>query len=86
VRTDELPTVVARKIFNAAQKDLKQSIANLSITQVERNFDCFRNPTDAPNEPCFPVKRINGWKVTVTDYQKVLVYTVNLDGKILSSE
>lgn len=84
VRTDELPTIVARKILNAAQTDLKQPIANLSINQVENTFNCFRSPTAAPNEPCFPTKTLNGWTVTVTDYQKRFTYTVNLDGKILS--
>lgn len=86
VRTDELPTTVALKIFNAAQTDLKQPIANLSITQVENTFNCFRNPTAAPNEPCIPIKSINGWQVTVTNPQKLLTYTVDLDGKVLSKQ
>lgn len=83
-RTDELPTAIARTVFNAAQSDLKQPIANLSITQVSPRFNCFRSPTAAPNEPCIPTQHLDGWNVTVTNFQKSLTYTVNLSGKILS--
>ncbi|MHC0067748.1 hypothetical protein ACWATR_33465 [Nostoc sp. UIC 10890] len=83
-RTDELPTAIARTVFNAAQSDLQQPIANLSITQVALSFNCFRSPTAAPNEPCLPTQRLDAWNVTVTNFQKSLTYTVNLNGKILS--
>lgn len=86
VRTDELPTAVALRVFRAAQTDLKQSIANLNITEVEKTFDCWRNPTDPPDTPCLPIKRVNGWKVTVTNYQQQMTYTVNLNGTILSKQ
>ncbi|BAY19944.1 hypothetical protein NIES21_58140 (plasmid) [Anabaenopsis circularis NIES-21] len=85
-RTDDLPTAIARTVFNAAQSDLKQPIANLSITQVSPRFNCFRSPTAAPNEPCIPTQRLDGWNVTVTNFQKSLTYTVNLSGKILSKK
>ncbi|MBD2168825.1 hypothetical protein H6G04_31080 [Calothrix membranacea FACHB-236] len=83
-RTDDLPTAIARTVFNAAQSDLKQPIANLSITQVAPRFYCFRSPTAAPNEPCIPTQNLDGWNITVTNFQKSLTYTVNLSGKILS--
>ncbi|MBD2255051.1 hypothetical protein [Nostoc parmelioides] len=83
-RTDELPTEIARTVFNAAKSDLKKPIANLSISQVAPRFYCFRSPTAAPNEPCIPTQRLDGWNVTVTNFQKSLNYTVNLTGKILS--
>lgn len=83
-RTDELPTAIARKVFNAAQSDLKKPIANLSITQVAPRFYCFPSSSAAPNEPCIPTQRLEGWNVTVTNFQKSLTYTVNLSGKILS--
>ncbi|BAY91206.1 MULTISPECIES: hypothetical protein [unclassified Tolypothrix] len=82
-RTDDLPTAIARTVFNAAQSDLKQPIANLSISQVAPRFYCFRSSTAAPNEPCIPTQRLDGWNVTVTNFQKSLNYTVNLSGKIL---
>jgi hypothetical protein len=83
-RTDELPTEIARTVFNAAQSDLQQPIANLSITQVAPRFNCFRSPTAAPNEPCLPTQRLEAWNVMVTNFHKSLTYTVNLNGKILS--
>ncbi|MEA5567822.1 hypothetical protein [Anabaena sp. UHCC 0399] len=83
-RTDELPTAIARTIFNAAQSDLKKPITNLSITQVSPRFNCFRSPTAAPNEPCIPTQNLDGWNITVTNFQKLLTYTVNLNGNILS--
>jgi hypothetical protein len=84
IRTDELPTAIARKVFTTAQGDLKQSIANLSITQVEPTLVCFRNPAAAPTDACQPMQRINGWKVTVTDYEQSRTYTIDLNGTILS--
>ncbi|BAY28116.1 hypothetical protein NIES2100_79450 [Calothrix sp. NIES-2100] len=83
-RTDDLPTAIARTVFNAAKSDLKKPIANLSITQVAPRFSCFRSPTAAPNEPCIPTQNLDGWNITVTNFQKSLTYTVNLSGKILS--
>jgi hypothetical protein len=85
-RTDELPTEIARIIFNAAQTDLGQPIANLSISQVEPTFECFRSPTAAPDEPCFPLKSLSGWTVTVTNFQESQIYTVNLSGQILEKK
>ncbi|BAU14551.1 hypothetical protein LEP3755_51000 [Leptolyngbya sp. NIES-3755] len=82
VRTDELPTAIARRIFQTARTDLKQPIANLNITEVEKTFDCFRYP----NASCLPMKHVNGWKVTVTNYQQLMTYTINLDGTILSKK
>ncbi|MFM7405669.1 MAG: hypothetical protein ACKO3K_03090 [Cuspidothrix sp.] len=82
-RTDELPTAIARKVFNAAQSDLKKPIANLSITQIAPRFHCLRSPTAAPNQPCIPTQRLEGWNITVTNFQRSLTYTVNLNGKIL---
>ncbi|MGH1394965.1 MAG: hypothetical protein ACRAVC_13190 [Trichormus sp.] len=83
-RTDELPTAIARQVFNAAQADLQQTIENLSITEVEPIFACFRYPTDAPNTPCQPIQQIKAWKVTVTNYQKSRTYTINVNGTIAS--
>ncbi|MBD2207852.1 hypothetical protein H6G33_36595 [Calothrix sp. FACHB-1219] len=83
-RTDDLPTAIARTVFNAAKSDLKKPIANLSISQVAPRFSCFRSPTAAPNEPCIPTHNLDGWNITVTNFQKSLTYTVNLSGKILS--
>ncbi|MBW4527312.1 MAG: hypothetical protein KME18_19360 [Phormidium tanganyikae FI6-MK23] len=85
-RTDELPTTIARKIFTVAQSDLKQSIENLKITEVEKTFQCFRSPTASPTEPCSPIKKINGWKMTITNYQQSITYTVDLNGTILSKQ
>lgn len=82
-RTDELPTAIARKVFSTAQKDLQRPIASLKITQVAPTFNCFRSPTDPPNTPCLPTKSMNGWKVTVTNNQKSLTYTLSLNGSIL---
>jgi len=86
VRTDELPTLIAFQIFQTARTDLKQSIENLNITEVEKTFDCFRSPTAPPNTPCSPIKRMNGWKVTVTNYQQRITYIINLNGIILSKK
>lgn len=84
-RTDELPTAIVRTILNTAASDFGQPMAHLSITQVEAFFACFRSPTAAPDEPCLPIKRLDGWVVTVTDFQNSLAYTVNLTGEILES-
>lgn len=83
-RTDELPTAIARLVFKAAQSDLQQPIANLSITQVEQRFNCFSSPTASPNPPCLPTKKLDGWNVTVTNFQKSLTYTMDINGKILN--
>lgn len=83
-RSDELPTAIARTVFNAAQSDLKKPTANLSITKIAPIFSCFRSPTAAPNEPCIQTENIDGWNITVTNFQKSLTYKVNLSGKILS--
>ncbi|MBE9009786.1 hypothetical protein IQ250_06170 [Pseudanabaenaceae cyanobacterium LEGE 13415] len=73
-------------MFRIAQTDLEQSIANLNISSVEKTFDCFRSPTAPPNTPCQPIKRVNGWKVTVTNYQRSIKYTINLNGTVLRKE
>lgn len=83
-RNDEIPTAIARTVFNNAKSDLKQPIANLRITQVTPRFNCFHSPTAAPNEPCIPTQNLDGWNITVTNFQKSLTYKVNLNGNILS--
>lgn len=86
VRTDELPTAIALKVFRMAQTDLKRPIANLKIVRAEPTYNCFRNPTDPPNKACFPPQKINGWKVLVTNHQQLITYTLDLNGKLLNKK
>lgn len=81
-RVDELPTRIARVVFQEAQKRLKTSMTGLRITQVEATQECYELPNQ-PAPPC-TFKVPNGWSITVTDFQKTLLYDVGLDGKVRS--
>ncbi len=82
-RTDAVPTRIARKVFQDARSRLNSDLANLRIAIAEPGTECFRTPTDNPNLPC-PVTVPGGWKITVTNFQKQLVYQVSSAGEIKS--
>lgn len=84
VRTDRLPSRLARVVLQDASARLKMRMDGLHIRSFEEVTECFRSPTAAPNEPCLTRVTTDRLRVVVTNFQGDWVYEVNRAGKVLS--
>jgi hypothetical protein len=82
-RTDNLPNRIAQTVFQDARSRFPADSADLNIMTVATATECYRTATDDPNLPC-QTQIPGGWKITVTNFQKQLVYHVNSAGQITS--
>ncbi|MEM6401157.1 MAG: hypothetical protein AAF757_13135 [Cyanobacteria bacterium P01_D01_bin.116] len=84
--TEELPTKVKNAVLSDANKRVSKPVAELQITESEKQSwsdSCLG--LSEPGKLCAQVI-VPGWKVTVTDGQRELVYRTDNKGKQVKLE